>query len=1379
MHLSNRITKLITILCLIWLLPLFGRLPVARATQPAAPQVNPTAGPDLVIESVTISPPNPAPGQLANITVVVKNQGDAPTPDTAEFNVYLYINPSEVPPGKTTPYISLFTQGIPMAPQSNFTWTRTEQPFPAANAKVYAYVDPAWENQVAESNENNNLYPNTVDPTPTPTPTPTTPPTGSGDAYEEDDTCTQAKPITTDGAEQQHNLARTPNADFDWVQFQGVANVTYFIEAIADGADADLALALYPKCNAPSFGGGAKIEFKAPSNGVYFVRVRHKDDNYGPATNYRLKVTSDAGCTDNYESNDACSAAGQLSLSSAQTHAFCKPNDADWLTFPVTAGSKYRVSTANGGANVDIKLRLRASCSADQPNNLGNIVEFTADSTGVYYVEATNLKSAFGAGTNYTIQVQPITGASGDSFEPDNSRENAKPLTVGATDQPRTFYPADDEDWVKFTAQANITYTIETVNLKTSSDPVLCLVDGAGAQLACDDDNGGGHGGRITWRAPQAGDYFVQAKNYQQDVGGDETAYQLRIQEGVCTPDGNEPDNSRESARPLAADGTRQQHNFCPANDQDWVAFTVNANMPYLLETTDVGAATDTLLELYDANDNKLAQNDDHTPGGASQIAYTFAQAGTYYAKVAPYNSATFGNNMSYSLRLQPGTPTPVPTLPPTPTATPTPTPQPAEGQSLILVNRAQIAALYSEADATQLMNKLDALAARPEVQGTIIDLNQNDTVRTAYSAWQSDLTSVEKANGVASTIRTLILNHWQAQGTLKYLVLVGDDRALPFYRIQDRTDLYPEKTYGETDKTHPTGAALYGNTYLSDDYYADKEPTTVQGHPLYLPDLAVGRLIEAPSDMIRVIDPFLANPVTTLAAQDAVLVSGYDFVQDMATNVCKLWQTDYGNAGIASCSLIGENWPGANLRSAQTRINQPYKIQIIAGHAAHWIEGAPNNDNVQAHELIAANGLDLSGALIYTPGCHAGLNVPPTDSSKAIDLVQAFAGKGANYIGHTGYGWGHVYDIGWSEKLLQLYTQRLLKGQQASMGQTLTDAKQEYYRQSGGLDAFDEKILQTMIFYGLPMFGVKSGGAGTLSGNDEFPGLQVSGAFPAEGVIVRDYNLSTTLNNAAVFAKADTAAGDYYALGRNRNTALTPGEPIQPLFFYSETVPVGQSGRGIILRSATFRMESNFQPLIAAPYNEYSGQVAASAVQTAWAASGNTNAWYPPLITDLRSDGNTATLVAQIGQYQPASNQLRIYDRLAVEIFYNDSADQTPPTVHLVNSLFGNERQVQVKVGATDGSGIRQVTVAYINADDPNRLLSQDLTFDAAAQIWSGVFTGGPGTRFFVQVIDEAGNVTSAHNKGRYYTPGDGQARALPLPVCTGQCLFLPTVRR
>ena len=103
----------------------------------------------------------------------------------------------------------------------------------------------------------------------------------------------------------------------------------------------------------------------------------------------------------------------------------------------------------------------------------------------------------------------------------------------------------------------------------------------------------------------------------------------------------------------------------------------------------------------------------------------------------------------------------------------------------------------------------------------------------------------------------------------------------------------------------------------------------------------------------------------------------------------------------------------------------------------------------------------------------------------------------------------------------------------------------------------------------------------------------------------------------------------------------------------------------------------------------------------------------------------------------------------------------------------------VQVKVGATDEAGIRQVTVAYLNPSDPNHLQTQDLTFDAAAQVWSGVFRGSPATRFFVQVVDQAGNVTTAHNKGRYYSPSDGMQRTLPLPTCSGACVFLPAVMR
>ena len=81
--------------------------------------------------------------------------------------------------------------------------------------------------------------------------------------------------------------------------------------------------------------------------------------------------------------------------------------------------------------------------------------------------------------------------------------------------------------------------------------------------------------------------------------------------------------------------------------------------------------------------------------------------------------------------------------------------------------------------------------------------------------------------------------------------------------------------------------------------------------------------------------------------------------------------------------------------------------------------------------------GLDYSGGLIYTLACHAGLNVPPENTTEPLDLAEAFTRKGANYIGNTGYGWGYLYGIGLSEQVIQYFTAELKKG--GSYGGALT----------------------------------------------------------------------------------------------------------------------------------------------------------------------------------------------------------------------------------------------------------------------------------------------------------------------------------------------------
>ena len=172
-----------------------------------------TAGPDLIVKSITVNPPNPGNGDVADIAIVIRNIGDAPANG---FYTYLYVDPTAMPPVAETVYVTPFYYGIDLLPNTEATFTRTEHAFTADKPLIAAYVDPPWENRVQESNEANNLATLPSQPPPPPTP----------DAYEPDNSCGGAKAITTDGTQQVRNLYRKNNEpDLDLVTFEATAGV--------------------------------------------------------------------------------------------------------------------------------------------------------------------------------------------------------------------------------------------------------------------------------------------------------------------------------------------------------------------------------------------------------------------------------------------------------------------------------------------------------------------------------------------------------------------------------------------------------------------------------------------------------------------------------------------------------------------------------------------------------------------------------------------------------------------------------------------------------------------------------------------------------------------------------------------------------------------------------------------------------------------------------------------------------------------------------------------------------------------------------------------------------------------------------------------------
>ncbi len=1323
----------------------------------------PQVGPDLVVETITVSPVSVGAGGSAEITPVIKNNGEGFT-SLANMTIHLYLDPVDNPPTPATPHTTSTSIPVQLAAGATYnSWTVTRD-FTRNDWRLCVWVDRG--NSIQEANDDNNIL--CID-------SPNTPPIGEKDTYEDDDSCDTVKTISTDGVIQNRNLFRHDSTDdVDWIKFAGEGDVKYVIEAVAIGKDADLFVELHSTCNGPpSFGNNTKITFTAPVSGDYYLKVGNNQPNYGAQNDYTIKVTADASCSLSFEPNDLCALPAEISVGAGeQEHSFCTEGDVDWMRFPVRAGAKYNIEAKNIGTAADVQLSLYTNCQ-DAGASRSQKFEYTAPMAGYLHIKAENLDpKVFGNGTAYSLAVTGTGGCEEDLFEQDDVRANAQPLNIDGNTQIHNICPAADEDWMRFDATADITYTVETLNLGSKADTILCLYDASGAEIRCDDDGGAGKASRLLYQSATNTTIYVKARDRDPEVAGPDTKYEVQVLTGRCKNDAAEPDNSQATAKTIADNGASQARNICATDDQDWLAFTATANTAYVISTTALGPDADTEIELYDAAGNLLARNDDHTPGVNALLNYTIGQGGTYYIKAQHYNRERYGTGTEYAIAVRPGTATPPVTPPPiTPPSIVPPVTPPATGvRTLILVNRSRIAQLYSEDEATQLLSKLETLAQQPTVQGEIIRLDNNTDVSTAYTNWVNDITNVDKANLVTNAIRRLVMTYLQERSGVEFVVIVGEDRVLPMRRVADNTARQSENTYTEVDANHPTGAAIRANYFLTDDYYVDKEPTPHKDREIYVPDLAIGRLIETPADMIKTIDNFIANPTTPV---EQVLVTGYDFVQDAGQADCNDWKKLLGDDSKVTC-LIGSNWSKQQFSDLQFRNNPAFKIQSINGHADHYTQGSAVGSGNVASEVNAAT-IDLQGGLIYTLACHGGLNVPPSNSVSPLDLPEAFVRKGASYVGNTGYGWGLLSSIGLSEKVMRLFTKELGKDAEVPMGRALAAAKRFYFAQDQNFSVFDEKVMQQFVFYGLPMQKVTSSGSLTLG--DEFPGVGLDfndspGSLGPEDLITKTININFArildpndqIGNLDSF---NTDSGSYLSL--YDSITADADEPVQPLYFGNVSI-ANTSARAAVLVGGDYSTTQNFDPLVGTPVNEYVPRD-----KEAEAQLDSSQGWYPPVPAGIRALDGRSNIVTQLGQYNADSDELRLYSNFEVEVYYSTSTDQTAPEITVVDALYDSNARVNVKVGVIDTSGIKEVIVSYIqdSRQAAASIKSIKLSFDASTQKWRGSFPGNEDSVFFVQAVDNAGNVVTASNKGNYYRPAQSRTTA------SSNTLYLPIVAR
>src|SRR5690606_20716490 len=101
---------------------------------------------------------------------------------------------------------------------------------------------------------------------------------------------------------------------------------------------------------------------------------------------------------------------------------------------------------------------------------------------------------------------------------------------------------------------------------------------------------------------------------------------------------------------------------------------------------------------------------------------------------------------------------------------------------------------------------------------------------------------------------------------------------------------------------------------------------------------------------------------------------------------------------------------------------------------------------NTLAASEVVASDVDLTNAIVFSSGCHAGYNTVDGHGVPGIteepDWAQAFAQKGATFIAGTGYQYGDGEYIEYSERLYLDFARRLRTGSgPVSVGQALVQA--------------------------------------------------------------------------------------------------------------------------------------------------------------------------------------------------------------------------------------------------------------------------------------------------------------------------------------------------
>ncbi len=800
-----------------------------------------------------------------------------------------------------------------------------------------------------------------------------------------------------------------------------------------------------------------------------------------------------------------------------------------------------------------------------------------------------------------------------------------------------------------------------------------------------------------------------------------------------------------EGAVPPAADGGRSL----------LAQGTVPAVAP--LDDIDITPPPDMALVGVSVNRGPTDERIDTTP----------LDAGRYLVRITGYQDATSAR--PYALRATltaprfsgacPAIQRPVPpTLPDLDTTLP-------EGMTtLFVVDRQRLATIYPSSDAipdggdvTSAVDRLTAAVNEgpgaggadrfgTEVAG-VLDVSSLGGVQAATSAWDASPCSPSAANGVVTAIGAAIDTVVDDHPTIAHIVLVGNDDQIPFARVRDATVYSNERDYAPEvgDAQSPLTAALALGYLLSDDPYADAHPLSVGTRELFVPTVAIGRLVEAPEEIVTALDNYVRfdgrlDPTTALS-------TGYDFLSDGADSVAAALTAN----GLTADTLIGDTWTAAELEGD---LNAGPDVASVNAHFDHAHALPADQDRAGVQDELytltdigddTAAGLD--GSILFSMGCHAGLSVSDitVGGLRQADWAQTISGLGAVFAGNTGYGYGDDAVVGATEDVMRRFAASL--DGTLSVGEAMALAKQQYVAATSVITPFDEKVVSQVVMYGLPQLRI---GEGTPVTPPDGPPITTD---PSTGLEAAAVSLTAAIDTD--LREVTTERGNYWSyLG---DTLTTPDQPVQPRAIVDLT-QTGRDLRGVLLTGLSSTDRALPDPVYFTP--------AVDLGATAPEVSTSTTSFPTALQSVSRYDSPTgprdqAVLIP--GQFlgdptdPGGGGTQRLFTTIQGLALYaptDGTGDGVAPQISRSVAVVDGGGRLVLRAEVADPDGVELVSVLYTNAAVPGtwvQVLLEPLgdgTFGADVPISPSITA----IDFFTQAVDGGNNVARSSNKGEYF---------------------------